>query len=88
MKQVIKLTESDLHNIVEDVASNVMNNLGMNGQTKQQPQQQQNNQMTAYQKSLTNYLNNMSAYMKQQFGEIDKKLEYIINGGLKNMGRR
>lgn len=39
-KKLITLTESELHNIVEDVVSNVMNGLGLNGQQQQGQQQQ------------------------------------------------
>ena len=95
-KKMIRLTESDLHTIVEDVVSSMMNGMGVNGQSQQQPQQQtqqtqqqqgqQNNQATAYQQALTKYLNQMNQNIVAQFGNINKKLDYIINGGMSRYG--
>lgn len=84
-KKLITLTEADLHTIVEDVASNVMNSLGMNGQPQQQqtqqPQQQQgqqqNNQATAFQQQLVKYLNQMSQSMMSQFQGLNQKIGEI-----------
>jgi len=84
-KKPITLTEADLHTIVEDVASNVMNSLGMNGQPQQQqtqqPQQQQgqqqNNQATAFQQQLVKYLNQMSQSMMSQFQGLNQKIGEI-----------
>ena len=93
-KKPITLTEADLHTIVEDVVSSMMNGMGVNGQSQQQqtqqPQQQQgqqqNNQATAYQQALTKYLNQMNQNIVTQFGEINKKLDYIMNGGMSRYG--
>lgn len=90
----ITLTEADLHAIVEDVVSNMMNgqqNQQQPQQQTQQPQQQQqwqqqNNQATAYQQALTKYLNQMNQNIVAQFGEINKKLDYIMNGGMSRYG--
>ena len=117
-KKPIRLTESDLHTIVEDVVSSMMNGMGLNGQSQQQPrqqyqsqsqqqpqpqqqqrqqqqgqqqqgeqnQQQQTAQMTAYQQALTRFLNQMNQNIVTQFGEINKKLDYIMNGGISRYG--
>lgn len=85
-KKPIRLTESDLHTIVEDVVSSMMNGMGVNGQSQQQQGQQQNNQATAYQQALTKYLNQMNQNIVTQFGEINKKLDYIMNGGMSRYG--
>lgn len=117
-KKPIRLTESDLHTIVEDVVSSMMNGMGLNGQSQQQPrqqyqsqsqqqpqpqqqqrqqqqgqqqqgeqnQQQQTAQMTAYQQALTRFLNKMNQNIVTQFGEINKKLDYIMNGGINRYG--
>lgn len=92
-KKPIQLTESDLHNIVENVVSNMLNGMGIGQQqqgqqtqsqqsTQQQPQQQQgqqqnNNQITAYQQALTNYLNKMGTFMSQQFQELNRNVSII-----------
>ena len=80
-KKLIKLTESDLHRIVEDVVSDMTNGINQQQVQPQQPQQQAQQQMSAFQKSLVNCLNNMQKYNAQQFTEINKKLEYMMYGG-------
>jgi len=86
MKKITRLTETDLHNIVENVTSNMMNN----GQS-QQPQQQQgqNNQ------DVATMLWQLAEYVTKQFNQINRNMEHLkeqnyqLINGLRNLsGRR
>ncbi len=87
MKQRIKLTESDLHNIVKESVTKILNEIGEqeNVDTNmQQPQmnntqQQQTQQTTSFQQSLVKYLYGIGQAINRNYQllqKIDKATDY------------
>lgn len=79
-KKPIQLTESDLHNIVENVVSNMLNGMGIGqqqqGQQTQQPQQQQRQQPQQQQGQQQNN-NQITAYQQALTNYLNKMSTFM-----------